>query len=126
MQAERSAAEGTGSVIGFWRRITGKKLPRNLSYEGARAVLESHKRGLEGELAGRPDAEPEMLYYLAERGGPQVRRKVAANPATPAEANRFLADDADPDLLRQFRANIGIGIVGEKAVCLGDDADPDV
>ena len=107
MQAERSAAEGTGSVIGLWKRLTGNKLPRELSYEGARAVLESHKRGLEGELASRPDAEPEMLYYLAERGGPQVRRKVAANPATPAEADRFLAEDADPDVRAELAQKIG-------------------
>ncbi len=44
-----------------------KELPRKLSYEEARAVLESHQDTLEQELAARPDAEPEMLYYLAAR-----------------------------------------------------------
>jgi len=94
-------------VIGFLRRLTGKKLSDQLSYDEARAVLESHKKGLEEELAGRSDAEPEMLYYLAERGAPQIRRKVAGNPATPAEANRFLAEDADPEVRAELAQKIG-------------------
>lgn len=92
---------------GLWRRLTGKKLPEQLSYEDARAVLESNKQKLEKELAGRADAEPEMLYYLAERGAPQTRRKVAANAATPAEANRFLAEDADPEVRAELARKIG-------------------
>jgi uncharacterized protein (DUF2336 family) len=99
--------KGVGSVIGFWKRLTGQKLPDQLSYDHARAVLESHKNGLEEELAGRSDAEPEMLYYLAERGAPQIRRKVAGNAATPAEANRFLADDADPEVRAELAQKIG-------------------
>lgn len=101
------AHEGIGAVIALWKRLTGKKLPDELSYEDARAVLESNKKGLETELAARPDAEPEMLYYLAERGAPPVRRKVAANPATPAEANRFLAEDADPDVRAELARKVG-------------------
>ena len=69
-------------MLGFLKRLLNvKELPEKLSYEEARAVLESHKKQLEDELAERTDAEPEMLYYLAERGAPKVRRKVAANPA---------------------------------------------
>jgi len=92
--------------MGLWKRLMGK-LPDELSYEEARAVLESSKRSGEEELASRADAEPEMLYYLAERGAPKVRRKVAANPATPAEANRFLADDADDDVRAELAGKIG-------------------
>jgi len=94
-------------VIGFLKRLLGKKLPEELSCEDARAILESNKQSLEEELAGRSDAEPEMLYYLAERGAPKTRRKVAANPATPAEANRFLADDADPEVRAELAQKIG-------------------
>ena len=94
-------------MFGFLKRLTGKKLPEELSYEDARAILESNKRSHEQELAGRSDAEPEMLYYLAERGAPQVRRKVAANPSTPAEANRFLADDADPEVRAELAQKVG-------------------
>jgi uncharacterized protein (DUF2336 family) len=94
-------------VIGFWKRLLRKKLPEELSYEDARAILESNKQSLEEELAGRSDAEPEMLYFLAERGAPKIRRKVAANPATPAEANRFLAEDADPEVRAELAQKIG-------------------
>jgi uncharacterized protein (DUF2336 family) len=108
ISASRAAAgKGDGSVIGLWKRLTGKKLPDQLSYSDARAVLESNKRSLEQELAKRHDAEPEMLYYLAERGGPQVRRKVAANPATPPEANRILAEDVDPDVRAELAQKVG-------------------
>jgi uncharacterized protein (DUF2336 family) len=95
-------------LIGFLKRLLYKRdLPEQLSYEEARAVLESSQRELEAELAVRPDVEPEMLYYLAERGKPAVRRKVAANPAAPAEANRFLAEDADPDVRAELARKIG-------------------
>ena len=95
-------------MIGLLKRLLrSKQLPQKLSYEEARTVLESHKQRLDGELAQRPDAEPEMLYYLAERGAPAVRRKVAANPATPAAANRFLAEDTDPEVRVELAQKIG-------------------
>ena len=95
-------------MFGFLKRLLNvKELPEKLSYEEARAVLESHKKQLEDELAERTDAEPEMLYYLAERGAPKVRRKVAANPSAPAAANRFLAEDADPDVRIELAQKIG-------------------
>src|SRR2546430_4090245 len=97
-----------GKLLGFLKRLLHvKELPQKLSYEEARAVLESHKKQLEDELAERTDAEPEMLYYLAERGAPKVRRKVAANPSAPAAANRFLAEDADADVRAELAQKIG-------------------
>jgi uncharacterized protein (DUF2336 family) len=95
-------------VIAFFKRLMKtKELPEQLSYEKARAVLESNKGKLEEELAGRADAKPEMLYYLAERGNPAVRRKVAANPLAPAAANRLLADDADNNVRAELAQKIG-------------------
>jgi uncharacterized protein (DUF2336 family) len=95
-------------VIGFLKRLLNtKELPERLSYDEARAVLESNKRPLERELAARTDAEPEMLYYLAERGTPEARRNAAANPATPAAANRILAEDVDPNVRTELARKIG-------------------
>ena len=95
-------------MIGFFKRLLKPKaLPEQLSYDGARAVLESNKRKLELELAERTDAEPEMLYYLAERGAIAARRKVAANQATPAAANRLLAEDVDPEVRAELAQKIG-------------------
>ncbi len=96
------------NLLGFLKRLLSiKELPEKLSYEEARSVLETHKKQLEEELAERADAEPEMLYYLAERGAPKVRRKVAANPASPAAANRFLAEDTDPEVRAELAQKIG-------------------
>jgi uncharacterized protein (DUF2336 family) len=95
-------------VIAFFKRLMRpKELPDKLSYEEARAVLETHRRKQEGELASRSDAEPEMLYYLAERGDDNARRAVAANPATPAAANRVLVDDVDPEVRAELARKIG-------------------
>jgi len=96
------------NLLGFLKRLLKtKELPEKLSYEEARSVLETRKKQLEEELADRADAEPEMLYYLAERGAPKVRRKVAANPVAPAAANRFLADDTDADVRAELAQKIG-------------------
>jgi uncharacterized protein (DUF2336 family) len=96
------------NLLGFLKRLLKvKELPEKLSYEQARSVLESRKQQLEEELAERADAEPEMLYYLAERGAPAVRRKVAANAGAPAAANRFLAEDTDPEVRVELAQKIG-------------------
>jgi uncharacterized protein (DUF2336 family) len=95
-------------VIGYLKRLFAPKaLPRHLSYEAAREVLEAHQEGLESALARHPDAEPEMLYYLAERGNPATRRAVAAHRAAPAAANRFLAEDVDSEVRAELARKIG-------------------
>jgi uncharacterized protein (DUF2336 family) len=95
-------------MLALFKRLFGsKELPEDLSYSEARAVLESRKGQLERELASRFDAEPEMLYYLAERGEALTRRHVAANPATPAAANRILAEDVDGEVRAELAQKIG-------------------
>src|SRR5262245_14057267 len=92
----------------FLKRLVGARtLPEKLTYEGARAVLESREAAAQRELAARADAEPEMLYYLAENGDETTRLAVARNPATPAKANRFLADDLDPQVRLELARKIG-------------------
>jgi len=95
-------------MLAMLKRLFGsKELPEELSYADARAVLESHQSRAERELASRFDAEPEMLYYLAERGDVTTRRHVAANPATPAAANRMLAEDIDGEVRAELAQKIG-------------------
>jgi uncharacterized protein (DUF2336 family) len=91
----------------FKRLLGGKHLPGQLTYEEGRAALEAREERLEQELAARQDAEPEMLYYLSERGSEKTRRAVAANPSTPAAANRKLADDASSDVRAELARKIG-------------------
>jgi uncharacterized protein (DUF2336 family) len=95
-------------MIAFLKRLMGaRELPEKLSYENARAVLESRERAAQRELAARADAEPEMLYYLAANGDDATRRSVAANPATPAKADRMLADDVDLSVRSELARKIG-------------------
>lgn len=95
-------------MVEFLKRLFARPgLPQALTYEDARAVLESHERRAQNELAARTDVEPEMLYYLAEHGSHEARRAVAANPTTPAEANRFLVDDVDPEVRAELAHKIG-------------------
>lgn len=77
-------------------KITDSAPKGPMSYEEARASLETHAHNARRYLAGRPDVEPEILYYLATDESQEVRRLVAANPATPHQANKILtSDDAD-------------------------------
>lgn len=95
-------------MLAFIKRMLGKPaLPRQLSYEDARAALETHRASVERELAARTDAEPEMLYYLADRGEGDARKRVAANATAPAHADRLLADDVDPEVRAELAKKIG-------------------
>jgi uncharacterized protein (DUF2336 family) len=78
-----------------------------MSYEDARAALETHAHNARRYLAGRPDVEPEILYYLANDESVAVRRLVAANPSTPQQANKILACDADVEVRSELAQKVG-------------------
>jgi len=50
------------------------------------------------QLARADDTRPEILYYLAGDESALVRQAVAANPATPMQADELLVDDADDEV----------------------------
>lgn len=86
-------------AFGLLAKWFGKsKLPDTLGYEAARAALESQARVIRLELAGRPDAPPETLYYLAGDTDPEIRATVASNIATPIKADELLVDDASEEV----------------------------
>lgn len=86
-------------AFGLLSRLFGwRKLPPELRYEDARQVLEGHQLAAKRELAGRNDAPPEALYYLACDDDDGVRGLVAGNPATPHQANELLRTDAADDV----------------------------
>jgi len=58
------------------------------------------------ELAGRTDAGPDVLHYLAVHGAAATRKAVAANPAAPAVSNRLLADDEDEEVRAELAVKI--------------------
>src|SRR5690606_18302083 len=98
---------GAVMAIGLFSRLFGrKKLPSELRYEDARRVLESHHKATKRELAARADAPPEALYYLACDDDRQVRGLVAANPATPIQANELLRTDSDGEVRQELARKI--------------------
>jgi uncharacterized protein (DUF2336 family) len=64
-------------------------------YETSKRMAQSGDAAIRAGVAGREDARPELLYYLAIDPAVEVRREVAANPAAPSQASALLARDAD-------------------------------
>jgi len=89
------------------RKSLWRRLPTLLDRAEILHVLEEQNESACRELAAHKDAPPEALYYLASQGSPTVRRAVAANPSTPAHANRQLADDKDDDVRVELARKIG-------------------
>ncbi len=91
----------------FKKLFSSKPLPDELRYEDARAVLESHNLNAKRELAGRTDAPPETLYYLAGDENAEVRSLVAGNPSTPIQANENLVNDSNAEVRAELARKIG-------------------
>ena len=75
-----------------------------LDYEQQKRLARSTDAGLRAELAAHPDVRPEILYFLATDTAVKVRRAVADNPRTPAQAHALLAEDGD-DAVRETLAD---------------------
>lgn len=81
--------------------------PDKLSQDEILKILEEREKSSHHELASRIDAGPDVLLYLATKGAAVIRRAVAANMATPAQANRLLADDEDDEVRVELARKIG-------------------
>jgi uncharacterized protein (DUF2336 family) len=57
-------------------------------------------------LAERADVQPEILYFLAEDGAPEVRLAVAGNLRTPRQADAILAKDREPTVRERLAHKI--------------------
>jgi uncharacterized protein (DUF2336 family) len=77
-----------------------------LDPETALAILEMRAHEAHAYLAQRRDVDGEVLHYLAEHGPAAVRQAVAADPATPAIANRLLADDEEEAVRAELAVKI--------------------
>ena len=71
---------------------------QTLTYDKAKELASHEDEAVRAELAGRDDAQPEILYFLAEDPSPKVRRLIAENPATPHHADLILARDTDHEV----------------------------
>lgn len=77
-----------------------------MTRDEALARLEVRTQAAHSELAGRTDAGPDVLHYLAENGAPATRRAVAANPGAAAHTNHYLSGDADDDVRSELARKI--------------------
>ncbi|MGF1609957.1 MAG: DUF2336 domain-containing protein [Kiloniellales bacterium] len=66
-----------------------------LSYEESKRLAQHRDPAVRASLAGRADVRPEILCFLAGDPSPDVRRQIANNLSTPAQANLVLARDSD-------------------------------
>jgi uncharacterized protein (DUF2336 family) len=64
-------------------------------YESDKRLVRDSDPAVRRAIAKRADVRPELLYYLAEDAVPEVRRLIAANEATPHQADQLLARDKD-------------------------------
>lgn len=86
---------------------TEEERTRRMTYAEARDALATQALRIREHLAGEAGVEPEILYYLANDESVSIRRKVAANPATPQQANRILCTDSDDDVRCELARKIG-------------------
>tara|TARA_R110000868_G_scaffold313316_2_gene574296 strand:+ start:6377 stop:7648 length:1272 start_codon:yes stop_codon:yes gene_type:complete len=102
--------------------FSSELLPR-LRYEDARAVLEGRSLEAKRELAARPDAPPEALYYLANDADASVRSLVAANPSTPIQADEGLCSDSASDVRAELARKIARVVPGLTTADVGSTRD---
>jgi len=78
-----------------------------VDYEESKRIASDPDPKVRLRLAGRADARPEVLYYLAEDETAEVRAAIAHNAKTPWKADRLLAKDQDEDVRAALAGKIG-------------------
>ncbi len=84
-----------------------KALPETLTAEDEQQILKEGSDGQRKALAGRQDARPEVLYYLAKDKSPEIRRAIAQNPSTPIQADEKLISDESSEVRTELARKIG-------------------
>lgn len=94
-----------------------------MDYEDAKRQASDADDRKRQKLARRGDAQPEILYFLAQDGSPVVRRAIAGNQATPVQADLVLARDADDEVRCAVAgkvARLAPGLSAEQRARVGD------
>src|SRR5579863_553633 len=107
MELKGAVPTGRRRVFVGQQKTLWQRLPDLLDRVDILQILEQQNEAACRDLAGRLDAPPEALFYLATEGSAETRRAIAANPSTPAQANRHLADDADDEVRVELARKIG-------------------
>lgn len=78
-----------------------------VTYEDDKQLARSADPKVRLQLAKRENVKPELLYYLAADQTNEVRRAIATNVSTPAQANLLLTRDDDDDTRAEIAKKIG-------------------
>jgi uncharacterized protein (DUF2336 family) len=82
-------------MIGLLQRVFGKSKAKPIPYEESKRLSASGNPAERRRVAEHDGVRPELLYFLANDPDPTVRAAVAANEATPVQADLLLARDRD-------------------------------
>jgi len=88
-------------------KITRPGMTLMIDYKQAKALATDSDRETRRRLAERADVQPEILYFLAEDAEPEIRATIAANVATPRQADLVLAKDQDAGVRERLAHKIG-------------------
>ncbi len=80
------------------RLLKGVSGGQTLSYAEAKELAGNEAIEVRRDVAARTDLKPVILYFLAEDPDPEIRRRIAANKATPVHANLLLAADTEDEV----------------------------
>ncbi len=90
-------------MMGFLQRVF-RKSAASIPYEESKRLSQGGNVKDRRRVAEHTELRPELLYFLAQDADPSVRAAVAANPATPVQADVLLARDGD-DRVREDLAH---------------------
>jgi len=79
---------------------------KTLDYEEAKELASNDDIKVRQEVAEHPSAQAEILYFLATDKAASVRATIAANEATPRQADVLLAQDADENVRSELAVKI--------------------
>src|SRR5215813_2448835 len=82
-------------MMGLLQRVFGRSRARPIPYEESKRLSASSDPAERLRVATHDGVRPELLYFLASDPDASVRAAVAANEATPVQADLLLARDRD-------------------------------
>jgi uncharacterized protein (DUF2336 family) len=94
-------------MIRFLQRALGRQRAAPIPYDDAKRLSQSGNPVERRRVATHRGVRPELLYYLAVDPDSSVRAAVAANEATPVQADLLLARDRDEAVRQDLARKIG-------------------
>jgi uncharacterized protein (DUF2336 family) len=95
-------------MMGFLQRVFRKGAATPIPYEESKRLSQGGSIKDRRRVATHTGLRPELLYFLAQDPDPGVRAAVAANAATPVQADLLLARDGDDSVRQDLARKIAL------------------